>query len=111
MRDFIVRPDHERLKSVARIQPASVLFACAAVVGALAGTAGCGFPAASLPAAESTAQTNFTVARPAEDGSDRGLQGGHVITLNPELIDVVGDEKRYLVRGRAGSVLRRKTNA
>ena len=73
-----------------------VLFARPAAACALAEMPGSG-SAASEPADVSTAQTNFTARGAPSTELIAVLQSGHVITLNPELVDVVRNKKRHLV--------------
>ena len=94
VRDLVVRPDDERFETVARIEPeraAGFAWRRGRSRGAdsLPGSREHIFFVRSLPDGDE----NFTVARRAESGDDRRLQRRHVITFDPELVDVVRNAK------------------
>ena len=96
VRDLVVRTDDERLESVARIQAES------AGAGSSRRAADrfrfldfSGGTASSFRRpARSAGERELYRARPIESGLDRGLQRGHVVTLDPELVDIIRDAKR-----------------
>ena len=111
VRDLVVRADDERFETVARIEPERV----ARLFGVPAGIRG----ANSLPEISATTSSSFVVdpsgsgrkfhvPRGAKSGHDRGLQCGHVITLDPKLIDVVWNAKGERLIGRLDQLHRGK---
>src|SRR5206468_4138917 len=93
VRDFVIRADDERFECVPRIEPGNC---CAWSRIHLRGQRFlyCGrFINGTLrPSCRRSAK--LYRARPPKSGDDRILQSGHVITLDPKLVDVVRNSKR-----------------
>ncbi len=102
VRDLVIRADHERFESIPGIEPergAGLLRVARVLAGEfLFGKLGQNlfvqFPGYFRGGRK------FHRARRTKSAHNRGLQGGHVITLDPELIDVVRNAKSERIIGR-----------
>ena len=103
MRDLVVRTDDKRLEVVAWIQPGGQrtrddLLRLAFELRDFLNH----FRRLVRHGAIFCRRSESHLPRLTESRDDRGLQCGHVITLNPELVDVVRDQKSELIVGDIG---------
>src|SRR5436190_9349775 len=93
MRDFVVRPDNERFKCVPRIQSGNRRGRSWVHSRRGHHLVGCGYILRRLRASWRRAAELYRT-RITKRSNDRILQCGHVITLDPELVNVVWNSKR-----------------
>src|SRR5262245_11017181 len=94
MRDFVVRADYERFKRVSRVESGNCCAWPRVHVWRGQHFFGVGHNVRRILRAGCRGATELHRTRTAKRGDDRILQCGHVITLYPQLVNVVWNSKR-----------------